>query len=124
MLHTPTLSLSHPPTHIQTQTQINQILALGLDERNFAPLSEAERAQFPFKLENHVDVITRLLPLDPNLGKVGGLRIAVGIGLDGVGLGWVGVWVGYEPQPNPPPTSSHTNPPHQTKPKTPHTQPP
>lgn len=49
---------------------MEQILSLGLDEANFAILSEAERAQFPFKLENHVEVITRLLQLDPNLAKV------------------------------------------------------
>lgn len=52
------------------QHLMEQVLSLPLDERNFQALGEAERAQFPFKLENHVDVITRLLPLDPNLAKV------------------------------------------------------
>lgn len=55
---------------ILTQPLMEHVLSLPLDEANFAPLTEAERAQFPFKLENHVDVITRLLQLDPNLGKV------------------------------------------------------
>lgn len=49
---------------------MEQILSLGLNEANFDVLAEEERAQFPFKLENHVDVITRLLALDPNLAKV------------------------------------------------------
>lgn len=55
---------------ILVQPLMEQILSLGLDEANFAVLTEGERAQFPFKLENHVDVITRLLALDPNLAKV------------------------------------------------------
>jgi hypothetical protein len=55
---------------ILAQPLMEQVLCLGLDEQNFSALSDEERAQFPFKLENHVDVITRLLPLDPNLAKV------------------------------------------------------
>ena len=56
---------------ILSQVLLEKILALSHDERTFAPLHEEERNQFPnFKLENYVEVITRLLALDPTLGKM------------------------------------------------------
>ena len=56
---------------ILLQALLEQILALSHDEGTFAPLQEEEMKQFQnFELENYVDVITRLLTLDPALGKM------------------------------------------------------
>lgn len=56
---------------ILSQVLLDQILALSHDDRTFDPLHDEEKRQFPnFKLENYVEVITRLLALDPALGKM------------------------------------------------------
>jgi len=56
---------------ILSQALLEQILNLSHDERTFAPLHEEEKNQFQhFELENYVEVIVRLLTLDPTLGKM------------------------------------------------------